>query len=167
MVHDDYKEMISAHALAALDAREERALNEHLASCVECRHDLAEWEAVAASLALSAAAVEPSRKVREQILLRVQREPRKAASNVLPLPRRERNLWHSLGSLGSIAAIIVFVALLVAVVVLWQQNRALREQNETFQLLTAPDTRVAQLSAPRRHQPRPPNSRTIKTAAQF
>ena len=54
MVHDDYKEMIPAHALSALDAGDERALNEHLAECAECRRDVAEWEAVAASLALSA-----------------------------------------------------------------------------------------------------------------
>src|SRR5690349_215582 len=146
MVHDDYKEMISAHALSALDAGDERELNEHLAKCAECRRDLAEWEAVAASLALTAAPAEPSPKVREQILVRVKTEPGKSASNVLPLPRRERNVWRSLGSLGSIAAIIAFVALLIAVIVLWQQNRALQQQNETFQLLTAPGTRVAQLS---------------------
>ena len=33
MVHDDYKEMIPARALSALDAAEEQALNEHLKTC--------------------------------------------------------------------------------------------------------------------------------------
>src|SRR6058998_1132764 len=132
MVHDDYKEMIPAHALSALDAGEERALNEHLASCADCRRDLGEWETVAASLALTADLTEPSPEVRRKLLAQMQSE--KSLSNVVPLATPRRNLWHSLGSLGSIAAIIIFVALLVAVIVLWQQNRTLRRQNDAFQL---------------------------------
>ena len=144
MVHEDYKEMIPAHALSTLDSADERALNEHLEACAECRRDLGEWEAVAASLALSADPIEPSAEVRRNLLTEIQSE--KSASNVIPLKRPQRNLWNSLGSLGSIAAVILFAALIIAVIVLWQQNRTLREQNETFQLLTAPGTRVAQLS---------------------
>ena len=33
MAHADYKEMLLAHALSALDASEAQALNEHLAGC--------------------------------------------------------------------------------------------------------------------------------------
>ncbi|HEY2962053.1 MAG TPA: anti-sigma factor [Pyrinomonadaceae bacterium] len=144
MVHDDYKEMIPAHALSALDAADERALNEHLAECAECRRDLAEWEATAASLALSADPVEPSPQVREDLLAQIRSE--KPTSNVVPFTSRPRTLWNSLGSLGSIAAVLVFAALIISVIVLWQQNRALKQQNEIFQLLTAPGTRVAELS---------------------
>jgi len=147
MVHEDYKEMIPAHALSTLDSADERALNEHLEACAECRRDLAEWEAVAASLSLTADPVTPSAQLRERILDRVHTEPRysseKSPANVLALPSPRHNLWNSL---GSIAAVILFAALIIAVIVLWQQNRTLREQNETFQLLTAPGTRVAQLS---------------------
>src|SRR4026207_2102667 len=74
MVHDDYKEMIPAHALSALDAADERALNEHLAGCAECRRDLAEWEATAASLALGAKPMEPSPEVREKLLTQIRSE---------------------------------------------------------------------------------------------
>ncbi|HJT68111.1 MAG TPA: anti-sigma factor [Pyrinomonadaceae bacterium] len=144
MVHNDYKEMIPAHVLSALEAPEERALNEHLKGCAECRRNVAEWEAVAASLALSADSVEPSPEVRRKLLTQIDSE--KSVSNVIPLARPQRNLWNSLGSLGQIAAVILFAALIIAVVVLWQQNRTLRQQNEVFQLLTAPGTRVAQLS---------------------
>ena len=49
MVHDDYKEMIPARALSALDAAEERALNEHLENCAECRKELEDWQATAAA----------------------------------------------------------------------------------------------------------------------
>jgi|SRR5687768_7088344 len=157
MVHNDYKEMIPAHALSALDAADERVLNEHLAECAECRRDLSEWERTAANLALSAKPMEPSPQLREKLLTQIRSEKtgivraeksvsERSASNVIPLGRPSRNLWHSLGSLGSIAAIILFAALLVSVFMLWQQNRELRRENEFFQLINAPGSRVAELS---------------------
>ena len=129
--------MIPAHALSAFDAADERALSEHLAGCAECRRDLAEWEATAASLALSADAIEPSPEVREKIL--------KSVSSVVPFPRSQQNLWQRLGSLGSIAAVLAFVTLAVSVVVLWQQNRRLRQENEVVQILSSPGARVKDL----------------------
>lgn len=141
MVHDDYKELIPAHALSALDAADARALNEHLAQCAECRRDLAEWEATAASLALGAKPMEPSPQVRERILAQIGSE--KSGSNVIPFSRPPRTLWNSL---GLIAAVVLFAALIVSVVVLWQQNRTLRRDNEFVELLTAPGSHVAELS---------------------
>jgi len=139
MVHEDYKEMIPAHVLSALDASEERALNEHLEACAECRRDLAEWELVAASLALTADPLEPSAQLREQILQRVQTEPQsKSPSNVLPLARPQRNLWNSLGSLGQIAAVVLFAALIIAVIVLWKQNRTPRQESLLVEILSSP-----------------------------
>ena len=161
MVHDDYKEMIAMHALSALDAGDERALNEHLAGCAECRRDMAEWEGTAASLALSAKPMEPSPEVREKLLTQIRAEKsgaeksgsasqksasEKSASNVLPFDRPPRTLWNSLGSFGSIAAVILIAALLVSVVVLWQQNRVLQHENAFYKLLTAPGSRIAELS---------------------
>ena len=138
MVHDDYKEMIPAHALSALDAADERALSEHLAGCAECRRDLAEWEATAASLALSAKPMEPSPEVRDKILNKIRSE--KSPSKVLPFPSPRRRIWEL------IAAVVVFGALLVTVVVLYQQNRRLQEENAFYKLITAPGSRVAELS---------------------
>ena len=129
MVHDDYKEMIPAHVLSALDGVEERALEEHLAECAECRRDLAEWQATAASLALSADPLEPSADLRDKILGQIK------SSNVVPLQRRPRNLWNSL---GLIAAVVLFAALIVAIIVLWQQNRRLKQENQVTQLITSP-----------------------------
>ena len=162
MVHEDYKELIPAHALSSLDADDERALNEHLAQCAECRRDLAEWEATGASLALSAKPMEPSPQVREKLLREIRAEKSASdsaaaksvseesasegfASNVVPFSRPPRTLWNSLGSVGSIAAVVLFAALIVSVFVLWQQNRALRQENQLFELITSPDSRVAEL----------------------
>jgi anti-sigma-K factor RskA len=173
MVHDDYKELIPAHALSALDAADKRVLNEHLAECAECRRDLAECEATAASLALSAKPMEPSPQVREKLLTQIRAEnpgsaeggsgtpgaassagesgsekstSERSASNVVPFSRQPRTLWNTLGSFGSIAAVILFAALLVSVILLWQQNRQLRHDREFIELLNAPGSRVAQLS---------------------
>ncbi len=74
MVHDDYKEMIPAHALSALDAAEERALNEHLENCAECRKELEDWQATAAALSLASDPAEPSPQVRERILTEVRKD---------------------------------------------------------------------------------------------
>jgi len=60
MVHDDYKEMIPARALSALDAAEERVLNEHLENCAECRKELEDWQATAAALSLT---LDPSQPI--------------------------------------------------------------------------------------------------------
>ena len=143
MVHDDYKEMVPAHALAALDADEARTLNEHLADCAECRRSLAEWEAVAASLALNADPMEPSSKVRRKLLTQIGSE--KSVANVVPLERPRRNLWNSLGSLGQIAAVVLFAVLIIAVIVLWQQNRRLQQENRVAQFVTSPGTTVREL----------------------
>ena len=145
MVHSDYKEMIPVHALSALDAADESVLNEHLAECAECSRELADWEATAASLALSADPLEPSPQVRANILSKIGSD--KSGSNVVPFGRPSRTRW---GSLSSIAALVLFAALIVSVVVLWQQNRKLRRENEVYQLvLTTPASRIAQLSGTR------------------
>jgi anti-sigma-K factor RskA len=134
MVHDNYKEMIPAQALSALDPREERELSEHLAECGECRRDLAEWEATAASLALTADPIEPSPKVREAILQRLQSP--KTPVTVLA----SRSPWMA------IAAIVIFAALLITVIVLWQQNRRLRHENQVAQFISSPGkTQVREL----------------------
>src|ERR1041385_9101418 len=146
MVHEDYKEMIPARALSALDAAEAHALNEHLENCAECRKDLDEWQATASALALGASAAEPSPQVRERILDEVRKD---LEAQVVPFRSSPRNLWSSFGSLGAMAAAVLFTALIVGLVVLWRQNNAIRtdlEQSREFvQLVTSPGARVREL----------------------
>jgi len=115
MIHSDYKEMIPAHALSALDRADEHALKEHLRDCEECQRELADWEATAASLALSADPLEPSEQVRERIFTRIKSE--KSPSKVLAFPSPQRKRWLS------IAAVVLFAALIVSIIVIYQQNR--------------------------------------------
>ncbi|HEU4871444.1 MAG TPA: anti-sigma factor [Pyrinomonadaceae bacterium] len=147
MVHEDYKEMIPARALSALDAAEAQALNEHLENCAECRKELDGWQATAATLALGTNPAEPSPKVRERLLDEVRKDL--SEPNVVPFRSTPRNLWSSFGSLGAMAAAVLFTVLIVGIVVLWRQNNAFRkelEQSREFvQLATSPGARVSEL----------------------
>jgi len=182
MTHEDYKELLAAQALTALDAEDARALTTHLESCADCRSEIGEWEQTAASLALDAKQLEPSEQLRQRILESVRRdsrsgkftndrleavaEPRAGAgdSKVLEFERPQRNIWTTLGSFGAIAATLVLAALIISLVVLWQQNRATQRElarlaNETqqakaqldherslVQLITSPDAHMAKLA---------------------
>jgi anti-sigma-K factor RskA len=147
MVHDDYREMIPASAVSALDAAETRVLNEHLENCTECRKELDDWQTTAAALAVAAEPMEPSPKVRERILNEIRNDS--SASQVIPFRSTSRNLWTSFGSLGAIAAVLLFAVLIVGLIVLWRQNRAaqadLARANEFLQLVTTPGAKVAEL----------------------
>jgi anti-sigma-K factor RskA len=147
MAHEDYKEMIPARALSALDVTEERALNEHLENCDECRKELEEWQATAATLAVVADPVEPSPKVRERILSEVRKEL--ATPEVIPFRSTSRNIWRSFGSLGAMAAVVLITALIVGLVVLWRENGVVKDDlahaNELIQLAKSPGAKVSEL----------------------
>jgi len=181
MTHEYYKELLAANALTALDAEDVRALKTHLASCADCHSETDGWEETAAFLALDATPFEPSAQLRERILESVRAEglgkltdTRAEASaetrvgagdaRVLAFERPPRNVWTSLGTLGAIAATLAFVALIISLIALWQQNRAtqkelarlsteMREakalidhQRAAVQLLTSPDAHMAKLA---------------------
>jgi anti-sigma-K factor RskA len=147
MAHEDYKEMIPARALSALDAAEERALNEHLENCDECRKELEDWQETAATLAVVADPAEPSPKVRERILSEVRKEL--ATPEVIPFRSTSRNIWRLFGSLGAMAAVVLFTALIVGLIVIWRENRAINEElartREFLQLATTPGAKTNEL----------------------
>jgi len=149
MVHEDFKEMIPARAVSALDAAEARAFNDHLSECDECRMELEEWEATAAAMAVSAKPMEPSPKVRERLLNEVRKEL-DTVPQVIPFRSATRNLWTSFGLLGAIPAVVMITVLIVGVVMLWRENGALRERvarsEEFMQLVNTPGSRVAELN---------------------
>ena len=182
MTHENYKELLAASALKALDDPDARVLNTHLESCADCRAEIIEWEDAAALLALDAKPLEPSAQVRERILASVGADSLvsnrvgsiasarrstvapQVESNVRLFKLPTRNVWASLGSFGAIAATVVFVALSIALVVLWQKNRAMQselvhlttEMNQARvqldheramgELLTSPDAHMAKLT---------------------
>lgn len=145
MAHEDYKEMLAAHALSALEAAEVRELEAHLQSCAGCRKQLSEWEETASGLAfvsLEARPLEPSRQLRGRILEAIRADAKawgvskevkdghrpQQASNVVPLKRP--GTWSFPQTWSAIAAGLVLVGLVAALFVLWQQNREARRDLE-------------------------------------
>ena len=133
MSHEDYKEMIPAHALSALDWTDDRALTDHLAQCVECRQELNEWQQTAAAVVLTASPVEPSLRVRERILSQIRSERDELITpKIVPFKPPQKNIWSSFGSLGAVAAAALFVLLLGYLFLLWRENRAMRQEVQTL-----------------------------------
>jgi anti-sigma-K factor RskA len=60
--------MLTAQALGALEREEALMLEEHLATCPECRAELDQWYGTAAALAYSVPPAEPSANLRSRIL---------------------------------------------------------------------------------------------------
>lgn len=177
MTHEDYKELLAAKVLSALDAADARALNTHLEGCADCQSEMVELADTATFLAFQAEPLEPSTKVRERILASVRDEVRaefrsdrvspevsRRDGNLLAFERPARNIWSSLGSFGALAATFAFVALIIALAILWQKNRTTQselarlkaEMNQAqaqldyehamAELLTSPDGHMAKLT---------------------
>jgi anti-sigma-K factor RskA len=153
---ENYRELLAAHALTALDAADAGALEAHLESCADCRAELNAWEATTALLAFDAPPVEPSAQLRASILasvredrddreVRVTRDVGVSAaatvahgskpvsvvsreSGVLPFERPPTNIWASLRSIGAIAALFVCAVLLIVLLALWRQHRSLQAE---------------------------------------
>jgi len=141
MTHEDYKELLAAKALNALDAADARALATHLEGCSECRSEMVALEDVAALLVYQAEPLEPSTKVRQQLLASVRAEVQAGyrhdrvspdvsqhEGNVRAFERPARNIWSSLGSFGALAATLAFAALIIGLAVLWHQNRTMQSE---------------------------------------
>ena len=178
MVHEDYKEMLPARALSALDANDNVALNEHLLVCSECRRELKDWEATSAAIALSAQPIEPAPALRERIMSQVREERRSQtvtdkSASVVPFEARSRNVRSTVASFGLIAAGVVLTALIGWIVLLWRENTIskvklarlnqqiqtteaqLQRERQIVTLLTSPGAKLTQLtgtnSAPGAH----------------
>jgi anti-sigma-K factor RskA len=148
--HEDYKEMVAAHALNALEAAEARELESHLATCAECRAELDAWQETAASLVYAAPLAEPSAELRSRILDSVRAEKAKPSaraltkengkakgsaiesslteSNVVPFEKPARRTWSAASMAGALAASLAFIALVASLIMLWNRNNAMQQE---------------------------------------
>lgn len=150
MTHEEYKEMLAEHALGTLDAKEATALEAHLATCDDCRRELAAWLDTAAALSYSAPRAEPPVALRSRLLENIRntkqetanrallrredsaveetRQARPATTNVIPMPERSRPRFRALEKFGALAASLAFIAFIITLVVLWNRNRAMQAE---------------------------------------
>jgi anti-sigma-K factor RskA len=109
--HRELQDLISAHALHALDDEDARLLEEHLASCDACRAELDALRETTALLAFATGPVEPPASLRGSILDAVAE----------PAPARERPrvrrafLGGALSGGLAAAAVAVVVGLIIGV----------------------------------------------------
>ena len=103
---------VAAYAVDALDVDEERAFEEHLASCEACREELASLREATAALAYGAVGPAPPPELKLRILDRAKAE----RPNVVSLPRRRS--WTA--PFAAAAAIAAAVAIGVGV---WAATR--------------------------------------------
>ena len=99
---DDHLELTAAYALDALEAPERERYETHLATCEECREELASFWAVSGALARAAGGPAPPPALRGRILAQARNE----RPNVVPLRPR----W-ALPTATSIAAVAAVLAL--------------------------------------------------------
>ena len=140
--HDEYKEMLVAHAFDALETAEARAIDEHLINCVECRDDFDAWKETAGSLAFVAEPSNPSNELRVRVLKNAraisssaQRQQERSFDsntnrssedvfNVIAMPKRASRAFSSSAWFGAIAASLIIALLMVSLLVMWQRKRA-------------------------------------------
>jgi anti-sigma-K factor RskA len=125
---DDPHSLVAPYALDALDAREEREFEEHLALCERCREELSGLREAAAALAVGAPLAKPPPELRQRIL----DQARSERPNVVPLRRPSR--WTvPLAASAAVAA--------AAAIVLWAIS--LGSPSDPFKsVLSQPGSRV-------------------------
>jgi anti-sigma-K factor RskA/putative zinc finger protein len=128
MKHEDYQEMLTAHALGGLDQTERVLIEEHLTGCAKCQSELDEWRGTAGAVAYVAQPMEPSPQLRARILEDVRAERSAKARTVVELVPASRPAVWWLPRFAAIAASLILVALLALVLVVWQQNRAAKAE---------------------------------------
>ena len=137
MDHSAVRELTAAYALDALDAEDERAVEEHLGVCEQCREDVAAFTHTAAALAYAVDAPPPPPGLRDRIL----EAARDERSNVVPLrPRRT----------PVVASVTVAAAAAVAAIALgaWATSlsRSLDREREAVAVLSDPTAEQRRLA---------------------
>ena len=152
MNHEEYKDLLALAALDSLDAADASALQDHLATCEECRRELSEWRNDVALLALSVDKIAPPENLRARILDRLKEtntfplaqtngdsnttsETSQNEETKKVLPLRSRNnagvekvfagksaVWS-----GALAASLV-AALITALIVFWPRKDTKQEE---------------------------------------
>ena len=120
--HEQFGDDLALYALNALEGEDRRALEEHLASCAECRLELEQLRGDGALLALSTAGPRPPLRAKKRFMDAIATEgPTSRAKTAREMGHPRRSWWGWLGWAAT-AAVIVLAASL------WKENRNLRDE---------------------------------------
>jgi anti-sigma-K factor RskA len=120
--HEQFGEDLALHALNALESEDRRKLEEHLATCAECRLELEQLRGDGALLALSTLGPKPPLRARKRLLDAVAAEVPTSRVQTAREMGRTRQGWF--GWLGWAAA----VAMVLLALSLWLRNSALQSE---------------------------------------
>ena len=119
--HEQFAEDLALYSLNALQGVDRAALEEHLATCTDCRIELEQLRGDGALLAMATMGPQPPARARQRLLDAVAKEsaasPRAQQARESASPRR--SWWGFLGWAAT-AAVVVFTASL------WKENAALK-----------------------------------------
>src|SRR5438105_508706 len=124
MEADAIHELTAAYALDALDEREEREYEAHLARCPSCREELASFTETATSLAYGVESPAPPPDLRDRIL----EQARAERPNIVPL---RRPVWRSWSAAAAAVAACAAIGLGIWAVTLSRsldRERSAKEQ---------------------------------------
>ncbi|HEX3821702.1 MAG TPA: anti-sigma factor [Candidatus Sulfotelmatobacter sp.] len=118
--HEQFGEDLALYALNALEGEDRHKLEEHLASCTECRLELEQLRGDGALLALSTVGPRPPQRARKRLMDAIAAEvPTSRAKTAREMGRPRHSWWGWLGWAAT-AAVIVFA------LSLWKENVALK-----------------------------------------
>jgi anti-sigma-K factor RskA len=132
MAHDALHDLTPGYALDALDETERAAYEAHLATCEQCRDELARMQDTVGTLAYAVSSPAPPAELRDRIVAQARAE----RGNVVPF-RPRRRLTYALGAVAAAAAV---VALAVG---LWAASLSddLDQQRSVVSILADPQAR--------------------------
>jgi anti-sigma-K factor RskA len=124
--HPAHEEDFDLYALGTLEGEEKEAIESHVATCAPCARKLGEARGRVALLAFAAPRTEPSPGVRERLLRQLHAAPvSRASAGGQVKGRREGGLF---GNWWASVLAPAAVALALATMFLWTENRRLDEQ---------------------------------------
>jgi anti-sigma-K factor RskA len=132
MAHDALHDLTPGYALDALDENERAEYEAHLATCEQCRDELARMQDTVGTLAYAVRSPEPPPELRNRIVAQARAE----RGNVVPFRPRHRLTY----ALGAVAAAAAVVALAIG---LWASSLSddLDQQRSVVAILADPQAR--------------------------
>jgi anti-sigma-K factor RskA len=136
--HPTREEDFDLYVLGSLEGDEKQAIESHLAACADCARKLAAARGRVAAISFAAPRVEPSAAVKDRLLRQVRAElqaPSRAPSSATAPARKPTREFvppePPRGAAGRwLFAILApaCIALLIATVILWRENKRLEKQ---------------------------------------
>ena len=111
-------DLLPAYALGSLDADEVSRVEEHLLSCLLCRNESNDFQAVTEQLSLAAPAAVPSPDLKNRLMQRVRASHPQTRPSLQP---SSRPLLERLLPVWGLASLVLIVALAGANFFLWQR----------------------------------------------